>query len=71
MEKICDNCRNLVEEDFEFCPYCSNPLTDKAKELEDKKAINAQLVMLATLIKEVDDPKVLLALDKYIKLLNK
>lgn len=71
MEKLCDNCNNLLEEDFEFCPYCSNPISDKAKKLENDKTINAQLVILATLLREVDDPKTLFSIDKLIKALSK
>ena len=71
MEKFCENCNNLVEKDFEFCPFCSNPLTDKAKELEEKKSVNAQLILIATLIKETNDPETLLLLNKYVKLLKK
>lgn len=71
MDKFCDNCNNLLEEDFEFCPYCSNPISDKAKKLENDKTINAQLVILATLLREVDDPKTLFSIDKLIKALSK
>jgi len=71
MQKNCENCEKLVEENFDFCPYCSAPLTEQAKKLEETKAINAQLIMLATLIKETSDPKTLLILDKYVKLLSK
>lgn len=71
MEKICDNCKNLLEKDFEFCPYCSNPITLGAKRLEEKKAVNAQLVLLFTMLKEANDEKTLKILDKYIKLLSK
>ena len=71
MERFCDNCNNLLEEDFEFCPYCSNPISDKAKKLENDKTINAQLVILANLLREVDDPKTLYSIDKLIKALSK
>ena len=71
MEKICDNCKNLLEKDFEFCPYCCNPITMDAKKLEEKKAVNAQLVLLLTMLKEANDEKTLKILDKYIKLLSK
>ena len=71
MEKICDNCNNLLENSFEFCPYCSNPISEKAKKLESDKTINAQLITLANLIREIDDPKALYAIDKMIKALSK
>lgn len=71
MDKFCENCNNLLENDFEFCPYCSNPISDKAKKLENDKTINAQLIILATLLREVDDPKTLYTIDKLIKALSK
>ena len=69
--KTCENCNNLLENNFEFCPYCSNPISDKAKLLENDKAINAQLIMLASLVREIDDPKALYTIDKMIKALSK
>lgn len=71
MEKVCDNCKNLLEKDFEFCPYCSNPITEKAKELDEKRIVNAELVLLLTMLKEANDEKTLKILNKYIKLLSK
>lgn len=70
MSKFCENCENIVNETFEFCPFCSSPLTEKAKKLENDKAINAQLVILASLIREIDDPKALYAIDNLIKKLS-
>lgn len=69
--KTCDNCNNFLENSFEFCPYCSNPISDRAKKLENDKSINAQLIILANLIKNVDDPKTLYEIDKLIKALSK
>ena len=69
--KTCDNCNNILDASFEFCPYCSNPISDKAHKLEKDKTINAQLIMLATLIRNIDDPKALYEIDKMIKALSK
>ena len=71
MDKFCENCNNLLENDFEFCPYCSTPICEKAKKLENDKTINAQLIILASLLREVDDPKTLYTIDKLIKALSK
>lgn len=70
MENYCVNCKNLLEEDFEFCPYCSTPTTKKAEELDKKKSINAQLELLINLLKEVDDEKTLKIINKYIRALK-
>ena len=67
----CGNCENVLNENFEYCPYCGEPLTKKSKELEDIKTINAQLILLASLIKEIEDTKSLYVLEKYVKKLNK
>jgi len=69
--KTCENCNNVLENNFEFCPYCSTPISEKAKKLENDKTINAQLIMLANLIREIDDPKSLYTIDKMIKALSK
>lgn len=67
MKKICNECDNILEENFDFCPYCSEPISDRAKMLEKQKAINAQLVLIASLMKEVSDTKTLKLLNEYAK----
>ncbi len=67
MKKICNECGNIMEENFDFCPYCSQPISDRAKMLEKQKAINAQLVLIASLMKEVSDTKTLKILNEYAK----
>lgn len=69
--KTCQTCNNLLIEDFEFCPYCGSPISKKALELENTKLVNSQLVMLANLIRNIEDPKSLYVIDKYIKKLSK
>ena len=52
--------------------YCyKDPITKKAKELDEKRTINAELVLLLTMLKEANDEKTLKILEKYIKLLSK
>lgn len=70
MDCICENCNKKIDKNFDFCPFCSNPISEKAKELDEQKAINAQLVLLANLVKNVEDPDTLLILENYIKMLN-
>ena len=31
-EKKCNHCNKKVKRDFEFCPYCANPLKDRKKD---------------------------------------
>lgn len=69
--KICENCNNILDSGFDFCPYCSAPITEKAEKLESQKAVNAQLVMLANLIREISDEKTLRILEKYIRTISK
>lgn len=68
---ICENCNNEIKKGFNFCPICGAALTVSAEKLEKDKTINAQLVILANLIKEVDDTKTLYVIEKYIKKLSK
>ena len=67
----CENCENLVEDKFHFCPYCGAPLTVGAKKLEDEKIVNGQLIALANLIRTIEDPKSLYQIDKLIRKLSK
>ena len=67
MKKNCEECGNVVGENFDFCPFCSNPLSDRAKMLEQQKMINAQLVLIAQLVKEIEDPKTLCVLTSIAK----
>lgn len=69
--KTCQTCNNLISEEFEFCPYCGSPISKKALELENTKLVNSQLVMLANLIRNIEDSKSLYVIDKYIKMLSK
>lgn len=67
MKKVCEECKSDVENGFEFCPVCSAPLTETAKKLEEQKAINAQLVLVAKLMHEIDDEKTLKLLNEIAK----
>ncbi|MBE5745800.1 MAG: hypothetical protein E7359_00725 [Clostridiales bacterium] len=69
--KTCKICNSLVVEDFEFCPYCGAPITKKAQQLENTKTVNSQLVLLASLIRNIEDTKSLYVIDKFIKKLSK
>lgn len=67
MEKrICESCEKELESGFNFCPYCSKAITEEAKKLEDKKMINAGLVMLAGVISKIEDEKSLKVLRDYM-----
>ena len=42
MEKqnICPNCEKNIEKDYQFCPYCGEPLSEIAKEIVPEEVIN-------------------------------
>ncbi len=71
MKKFCEECKNEINENFDFCPYCSLPQTETAKMLEEQKMINAQLVLIAGLVREIEDPKSLYILSNLAKKLSK
>ena len=58
MEK-CPKCNQQIEESFNFCPYCSEPLNDLANDLQTEKEKAVQLSLLFSLIQKTDNPKIL------------
>ena len=69
MKKFCEVCNNELNENFDFCPFCGEAISEKAKELENQKIINAELVLIANLIKTTTDKKTLELLNKIAKTL--
>ena len=58
MEKmICSKCNQEVKEEYNFCPFCSAPLTDIAKRLENEKKQTTELALLVKLIDYIKDEK--------------
>lgn len=66
----CTFCEKELKEDFNFCPRCGEAISNSAKKLETTKTLNAQLLILATLVKELNDVESLKIVDKYIKNLS-
>ncbi len=69
MKKFCEVCKSELNENFDFCPFCGEAISKKAKELENQKLINAELVLIANLIKTTTDKKTLELLNKIAKTL--
>ena len=66
----CKKCKNLIEKDFDFCPYCGVPASSRGIELDKARKLNAQLIALANLIKNIKNEESLYVIDKYIKSLT-
>ncbi len=69
MEK-CPYCNLEIEDDFNFCPYCSEPLTEKGKQVEHNKEKKAQLKLVVALTKAVNDEATLKILDQLTNKLS-
>lgn len=65
MKKFCKECGNLIEENFEFCPFCGEAITEKAEKLEEQKSINANLILIANLMDKIEDRKTLKILNEF------
>lgn len=52
---MCKKCSNILNQDYNYCPYCSNPLTSDAILLEKKKLTNIRLETLLQLLTIIDD----------------
>lgn len=63
MEKqVCQFCEKQVVEEYNFCPYCGEPLNAQAKQLLNEKLDIAKLEQIKGLIELVQDQKTLLML---------
>ena len=58
MEK-CPVCNKEIEQDFNVCPYCLEPLNNLAKDLFLQKEKSAQLKLLSALISQTNDERTL------------
>lgn len=65
MKKFCTKCSHGLDENFHFCPYCGEAISEMAKKLDEQKEINAQLVLISSLMSEISDLKTLNILKEY------
>ncbi len=72
MENLtCEFCHKEVTENFNFCPYCGEPLTDIAKQIKSKQNSNAQLKLIYTLLDRVSDEKTIKTLQEIVEEIKK
>ena len=67
MEFICNNCKKNVNENFNYCPYCGEPLNEIAKRKQQIVLQNAGLLKLHELSLSTNDPAVLKAIKNFVK----
>ncbi len=67
----CPFCNIEVEDEFNFCPYCSEPLTEKGRDVEHNKEKKAQLKLVAALTRTVEDETTLKLLGQITNKLSK
>ena len=67
----CPFCNLEVEDEFNFCPYCSEPLTEKGRDVEHNKEKKAQLKLVAALTRTVEDETTLKLLSQITNKLSK
>ena len=63
-ERKCSVCENEVKKEYNFCPYCGEPMNELAKEIQKRQATIAQLKLLGALIEKVQDKNTLELLQK-------
>lgn len=69
MEKIkCGKCEQILEENFNFCPKCGDPLTGVAENIKKEERRGAMLETVIALSNKIKDPASLTILNE---LLNK
>ena len=70
MEK-CPACNNEIQDDFNVCPQCLEPLNDMAKKLFLEKEKSAQLKLLSALIEKANDEKTLKTYKNLVEMITK
>ena len=65
-EKKCPVCEKEINKEYNFCPYCGEPMTEVAKEIQKRQTTIAQLKLLGALIEKVQDKKTLELLEKLV-----
>ena len=65
-EKKCPVCEKEINKEYNFCPYCGEPMTEVAKEIQERQTTIAQLKLLGALIEKVQDKKTLELLEKLV-----
>ena len=65
--KVCEFCNKEVEENFNFCPYCGEALTDIAKQINAKVKTNAKLELVFKLLENTNDEKTIELLQNFVE----
>lgn len=66
MDNFCPKCNVHLEDDYNFCPLCGEPLNALAKQGEQLKISNAILEKLNAIALSVKDPQVLETIKNYL-----
>ena len=64
----CPTCSKQVLDDYSFCPYCGEALTEGAIEVIKEQNKLSQLKVIYLLIDKVKDPKTIELLQKLIEM---
>ena len=59
----CINCKMNIS-NYDFCPHCGTPISEKAKKIEIQKNINIRLETLLKISKLTDDDATLEMIEK-------
>ena len=65
--KVCEFCHKEIEENYNFCPYCGEALSDLAVQIKEKQLINAQLKLVFNLLDKVTDEKTITLLQEFVE----
>jgi len=65
-KSYCKKCFKPIENNYLFCPFCGEPVSEISKELKSRQDAVAQLQILTLLIDKVEDPKTLNLIEKLI-----
>ena len=66
MELKCPICQTDINEEYNYCPMCGEPLSALAKQREDLKRSRAGLEQLEKLADSSTDPAVVRAIQKML-----
>ena len=67
MKNQCPICNAILDEEFNYCPMCGEPITPLAKEREQVKLSNAEYERLREIVDTTTDPVVLSAIKNLLE----
>ena len=67
----CNKCKKDLNENFNFCPYCGEPISDVAKQIVSEKSTIEKIKMIDNLSQVIKDKESLKVFKRVVEELEK